>query len=214
MEESQLNSSKVTVSGGNLVLFASYAALIIMHVKFKVDAAIFGLLFITLAISALRLITYWGAWSVRHVMAFTYVVGDIPRKNIEAFNPLVWPNIADTVIHLAVATYLVGLGYWPVVFFIIAPCIFSLTLYNTVVRLTSDEGIRGIASRELDLRENEYKRNIIMNEEINAVMPAVLERVNERWLEAGLLEDNNERDESGESDQGTVSTTDERDGPR
>lgn len=80
MEESQLNSSKVTVSGGNLVLFASYAALIIMHVKFKVDAAIFGLLFITLAISALRLITYWGAWSVRHVMAFSYVVGDIPPK--------------------------------------------------------------------------------------------------------------------------------------
>lgn len=222
MEESNVNDSpKYVIKTASLILYGIYAVLIILNVKgVYPDLAIMALTVLAVFFATGKLMACLNLWKNRNMVAYGYLTHEPTSQNLPALNPLLMVNMANTVISFAVATFLIsrGEGSISAIFaaaIIIAPCIFVPMLYNRLSSLTNNDAIRKLAMEEMAIREIEYKRNIILNEEMSLAMPEILDKVHERWREAGLLtEESDERNESVEPNQGDISTTDDRDGPR
>lgn len=219
MEESNVNDSPTyVIKTASLLLYGLYAVLILLNVNgIYPEQAILALIIVPVFFATTKLMACINLWKNQHLVAYGYLTHEPTSQNLPALNPLLMVNMANTTISAAVTAFLIskGAGSLGSIFaglIIMAPCIFVPLLYNRLSSLTNNDGIRKLAMEEMSMREIEYKRNVILNEEMTKAMPAIIEKVNERWIEAGLLtEEPDEHNESGESDQGNLTTTVDRD---
>lgn len=209
MEET--NNIKMTMPWSEIIALGILGAMIVFHSS-NAHPLLLGFILLYLVVrSAIMLFGQLHVW--RHSLSYAQGVllnDPLSVWGVYALNPLTWPAITIFVIYLGAAAYVAQVDpmLWPVSLMAISPHIIRYFLYNRILKFIGNPVVQEAANDEIKFMEEEQKRNIILQEELNKVMPEVLEAAKKRWKDEGVyLEELDERDESDESDQERQSET-------
>lgn len=210
-EQNGEQTMKVVLTWSQVILLGFLVSLVAYHAQSgnPVALAILGIMtFFTSAVSIISLIRALGT-------SYNLVMGVMMKEPncvnaVTLLYPLTWPRIANALVYGGVAAYMVQVGMWPVAVIAIVPTALSFFVYNRISALANNPEVQKVAAQEIKFLDEQGQRNAILNEELEKVMPVVLERANERFKELNISLENieDESEERIEQDQGSVSNSD------
>jgi hypothetical protein len=218
VEEDNVSGGKIVFSWQEIVLMGGISATIYFNGASAEGGLWYFLLGTLIGSTLIKLYSNINFWQLSEGIAEAWITktpGSL--EVIAALYPYTWPRMISAFFYCACAFYVMQVNPQLVVvsLFVIFPHILSVMVYNKILRAVGNpELFENIVETQTILEEDE-KRSLIFQEELNKVMPDVMAKTQARWKAEGLyLEELDEHHEPNESDQTGVSTTDDNDEPR
>ena len=203
MEET--NDIRMTMPWSEIIALGMLGAMIVFH---STTAHPLLWMFLLLYLGIRTGIILYGQFYVWR-NAVTYAQGYLLKDplsyfGVHALNPLTWPALVVFTMYMGASIYIwqVDNTVWPFALLVISPHIFRYFLYNRILKFIANPSVQENVELEMKFMEQEQKRNEILQEELNKVMPEVLEEAKKRWKDEGVyLEELDEHNQPDESDQ-------------
>lgn len=138
-----------------------------------------------------------------------------PIMAVDTLYPFSWPRIAGFTVFIGASLYAFTVDMFMGMILLgttILPVVLNYGVYSRIVRTVNNPAMKEFVDTENKFYEDEDKRTVIFQEELDKVMPEIWDKVKVRWKEEGLyVEELHEHHEPDESDSEVESATGEDD---